>query len=177
MTAVSCSERGRGRRVSTVLLISLVTQSDLLLPERGSSCYTRWVLAVAHTVRVKTLFFLTTRGHCSYAQRFFLILQTCSWCTTELMTAVSCSERGRGRRVSTVLLISLATQSDLLLPERGSSRCATYPMGTCSRRQCACQTRTSIRCLPDDTRPLQLRAAVVSDTDACSRTRGARPSS
>ena len=72
--------------------------------------------------------FLTTRGHRGYAQRLFLILmQPYSRCTAELMTAVSCSERGRGRRVSTVLLISLATQSDLLLPERGIS-CGYLPL-------------------------------------------------
>ena len=111
--------------------------------------------------------FPTSRGHRGYAQRLFLILmQPYSRCTAEPMTAANRSERGLQRRASTVLLISLATQSDLLLPERGSSLCATYPMGTCSRTQCACQIRTSIRCLPDHTRPLRLRAAVVSDTDA-----------
>ena len=143
---------------------------------------TRWVLAVAHSVRARFVLrydvCLTTQGRCGYAQRLFpILMQPYSRCTAEPMTAANRSERGLQRRASTVLLISLATQSDLLLPERGSSRCATYPMGTCSRTQCACQIRTSIRCLPDHTRPLQLRAAVVSDTDACSRTRGARPSS
>eukprot|EP01044_Picomonas_judraskeda_P034763 COSAG03_NODE_14564_length_459_cov_3.988889_1_plen_39_part_01 len=39
------------------------------------------------------------------------------------MTAVSRSDYVLQSWASTVLLISPATQSDLLLPERGSSRC------------------------------------------------------
>ena len=69
--------------------------------------------------------FPTTKGRCSYAQRLLLILQPYSRCTAELMKAVSRSDYVLQRRVSTVLLISAATQSGFLLPERGSSRCVS----------------------------------------------------